>query len=304
LGVVHRDIKPGNLFLPKRADGNVKVLDFGLAAMVTSELTGADNTQVTRTLSVNGSAGYAAPEQIGSQRMIDSRADIWGLGVVLYELVSGRRPFESASLIESLIAAGSQPAPPMGQVPPAFESLVRRCLEKDRELRFPNVAALAEALAPFAPPERANYPEYVRQVGGKEVEAEATQRIVLDEQGPPSGVPSRANPKPNTAVAEPGATRGETSSLFVAQVVPARAPPWAGLFAIVAVSLVAMSVVISHARGEPSLARQAPAPSTPLASSSMRLPPLPRASASSSGVPRAGRQAGEPEAPSDGQEVP
>jgi serine/threonine-protein kinase len=293
LGVVHRDIKPANLFLTTRRDGSphVKVVDFGLAPLVSSQVAGP-SLGPGKTWRVAGSPGYAAPEQIGSQRSVDERADVWGLGIVLYELVLGRRPFGGETLIDALIAAGSDPVPPMGAVPKDFEAIVRRCLEKDRERRFPNMAALAEALAPLAPPALADYPDLVRiAAGGAFTSAESTQRLLVDDEGARSSVPSRANSALDGAHGAPPSSRGRAdatgtdalrvadgTSSFIAQVVPVEAPPWAGFVAVVLACTVALSIVISHA--ESHRPQVAPASQAPPSSSSMLLPPLPKSGGS------------------------
>jgi serine/threonine protein kinase len=159
-GTVHRDIKPSNLFLAKQSDGTltVKVLDFGLAC-------GLEASCVE--MRVGGSPGYASPEQLDGSSDVDARADVWGLGVVLYELVTGHRPSRAMNGDE-LPSAARGFVPPMvsphGPVPPAFESIVRRCMEVDRERRFASVIELAEALGPFAPPAYAHYPRRIRDV--------------------------------------------------------------------------------------------------------------------------------------------
>ena len=99
VGLVHRDIKPSNLFVTKRSDGSpyLKVLDFGLA----HRSIGPMDTAGRR----GGSPGYASPEQLGAHENVDERADVWGLGVVLYELVKGHRPFEADTLASSLLSS-------------------------------------------------------------------------------------------------------------------------------------------------------------------------------------------------------
>ncbi len=166
-GIVHRDIKPSNLFLALRSDDTVvvKVLDFGLAGAVARS---SEPRRLSGPQRIAGSPGYAAPEQLGAASDLDERADIWGLGIVLYELVSGQRPFNGENLTESLVAAATLEVPAIttgdGSVPAAFESVVRRCLEKNREDRFPSVLELAEALSPFAPPIYEALPDRIRDV--------------------------------------------------------------------------------------------------------------------------------------------
>jgi serine/threonine-protein kinase len=152
-GIVHRDIKPANLFLTARPDGTplIKVLDFGI-----SKATLSTNALVTKTDVVMGTVGYMSPEQMKAAKDIDGRTDIWALGVVLYECLTGRRPFEGESFSAVVLTAGTEPPPPMdARIPRGIQSVVLRCLEKDRRARFPTIASLAAALAPFAQDKRA-----------------------------------------------------------------------------------------------------------------------------------------------------
>jgi serine/threonine-protein kinase len=147
-GIVHRDIKPANLFLTARPDGSplIKVLDFGISKtpLLAAEL-------ATRTEVFMGTPGYMSPEQMRTSKDVDSRTDIWALGVVLYECLSGRRPFQGESFAATVLMAGSEPPPPLDpRIPLGLQVAVLRCLEKDRRERFRSVAALAAALAPFA----------------------------------------------------------------------------------------------------------------------------------------------------------
>ncbi|MFO0586284.1 MAG: bifunctional serine/threonine-protein kinase/formylglycine-generating enzyme family protein [Polyangiaceae bacterium] len=159
-GLVHRDIKPANLFLAKREDGPpiLKVLDFGIAKAI--EPAPGPKTVTGAFL---GTLQYGAPEQIECSAAVDARADVWALGVVLYELVTGAPPFESRSMTRLIaLVTESSPAPPSTHIeglPAGFDEVVLRCLEKDRERRYASARELGEALLPFAdeaapPPER------------------------------------------------------------------------------------------------------------------------------------------------------
>ncbi len=155
LGIVHRDLKPANLFVTMRADGTpcIKVLDFGISKFTAS---GASELDMTKTSTVMGSPLYMSPEQLSSTRGVDARADIWAIGVILFELVSGRVPFEAESMPALCRKVVEDPPPSLrelrGDVPEELEPIVLRCLAKDRAQRFANVAELASALAPFGPP--------------------------------------------------------------------------------------------------------------------------------------------------------
>ncbi len=154
-GIVHRDIKPGNLFLSRGREGSgplVKVVDFGIAKAVAVE--GSDARvapALTETKTIVGSPMYMAPEQMFGAPDIDARADVWSLGVVLYEALAGTPPFAGQSLNEVCTAVILQPAPPLAEVrpdvPPAIAAVVQSCLSKERQLRPPDAGALARALA-------------------------------------------------------------------------------------------------------------------------------------------------------------
>ena len=155
LGIVHRDLKPGNLFVTRRADGSplIKVLDFGVAKAPTG-----DDANLTGVSGVVGSPGYLSPEQFRSSKSVDARSDIWSLGIIMYKLVSGRLPFPADSFAEFVQAISAGVMPPLPEAPPAFAAIVARCLEKDPALRFADVKALADALAPFAAQARGSAP--------------------------------------------------------------------------------------------------------------------------------------------------
>ncbi|AUX23721.1 protein kinase [Sorangium cellulosum] len=151
-GIVHRDLKPANLFLTRRADGSpcVKVLDFGISKVATG---GAD-PRITDTTAVMGSPLYMSPEQLRSARDVDARTDIWSLGVILFELLTGAPPFDGATMPQLCVAIMQGAPRPLAafraDVPQALEAVILRCLEKAPDRRFRSIAELAEALAPLA----------------------------------------------------------------------------------------------------------------------------------------------------------
>ncbi len=155
LGIVHRDLKPSNLFLTQRADGAplVKVLDFGISKSTASE---GQPVTATSTGAVMGSPAYMSPEQVKGAKSLDARADIWSLGVVLYQLVTGRLPFEAENIAEMFasILHFTPPAPSVARpdLPPAIDAIFFRAVAKDPAHRFQSLAELARALGPFGSP--------------------------------------------------------------------------------------------------------------------------------------------------------
>lgn len=155
LGIIHRDLKSSNLFLTTRAEGSplVKVLDFGLSKF-TAEGDAKDES-LTTTNYVAGSAQYMSPEQLLSLKNLDRRTDIWALGVIMYELFTGERPFTGPNAVAIFASIAALAPKPMRahvpSLPETLDAVVLKCLEKDRDHRFQTMGQLAKALQPFAP---------------------------------------------------------------------------------------------------------------------------------------------------------
>jgi serine/threonine-protein kinase len=159
LDIIHRDLKPANLFLTHRVDGApcVKVLDFGISKLPRA-VSGVDFAGAPPTLpaTVMGTPQYMSPEQMMSAAAANQRSDIWSLGAILYELLSGQLAFQGATTAEVCARVLQGTPTPLAQlrpeVPSEVVSAIGRCLEKDPSRRFANVAELSRALAPFGSP--------------------------------------------------------------------------------------------------------------------------------------------------------
>ena len=203
-GVIHRDLKPGNLFLTKKNDGTavIKIIDFGISKVgVTGDgLPPIGNGEMTETAMMMGSPLYMAPEQMASARDVDGRSDIWSLGIILHTLLTGDPPFKAASVMQvyELIIAG---APPLRSAlpgaPEGLEKILLKCLQKQRKDRYDNVADLASALVEFGP------------VGARD-SAERTSRISLVNRGKGSDRPPGDPVSGDLAVASTLAHEGDS----------------------------------------------------------------------------------------------
>jgi serine/threonine-protein kinase len=272
LGIVHRDIKPANLFLANRPSGPpaIKVLDFGISKLTLS----SENANLTKTMAVMGSPLYMSPEQMQSSKNVDARSDIWSLGIVLYELVTGQAPFQADTLPELVLAVVQREPPALetmqSDLPPGFTAVVRRCLAKDPSVRYATVGELAADLAPFGPPEGRASLDRIGHVlrGGSFV-------VVVSDA---SGV--SASPEASTALAGP---RGTTTIEAVSSEKDGTRPPRRaqGLIALGLIAAAAIGFAVFRAR-PPLPVAVVPAAAAPPASETA---PPPSSTSTSSAAP-------------------
>jgi serine/threonine-protein kinase len=153
LNLAHCDAKPSNLFIASRrdAEARVKLLDFGIARRIGAS--SPDERQPSQD-TVAGSPSYSSPEQVLDPATLDHRTDIWSLGLVLFEMLTGVCPFAGSSIRETHAKVVLEPVPDLQARRPDLEprlvSVVQRCLQKDRERRFASMQELAQALMPLA----------------------------------------------------------------------------------------------------------------------------------------------------------
>jgi serine/threonine-protein kinase len=151
-GIIHRDIKPENIFLAvdARMREEVKLLDFGVAKIVQTE---GEAVRITQTGSAMGTPCYMSPEQARGERQVDARIDIWAIGVILYEVMSGRLPFHGESYNEVIGKILLETPPPLAAlvpgVSPELVAVVEKAMAKDRNARFKNVGEMIRALMPI-----------------------------------------------------------------------------------------------------------------------------------------------------------
>jgi serine/threonine-protein kinase len=230
-GLIHRDLKPSNLFLAKRPDGSrlVKVLDFGISKQIGG--TPGMPRDLTGEGTLLGTPAYMSPEQIRNAKGADARSDIWSIGVVLYELLTGVKPFGgevSTEILAKILETTPTPVRSIvPEVPAELDELIARCLSRRPEDRFSDVAALARALAPHGS-ERAAISlasiEGVLGIDGRAADKTMASRSLDDPSQAP--VSSAATQDPRVSLGRGKAAR----SLFT----PARLGVVALLLALVA----------------------------------------------------------------------
>jgi serine/threonine-protein kinase len=217
VGIIHRDLKPQNLFLTHAVDGAplVKVLDFGVSRFAD----GALDAHLTRTSAVVGSPAYMAPEQMRAARNADERSDVWSLGVILYELLTGELPYSGETMTDlfaRIVATKARPPHEVRpEVPAGLSSIVMRCLSVEPAQRPSSVAELSLALAPYGPASARGISERVLAV------TRATRPWVADAAVAAVSVDTESVVRVGTArsvVAEPP-RRGRVVALAVAGIV-------------------------------------------------------------------------------------
>jgi serine/threonine-protein kinase len=291
LGIIHRDLKPSNLFLMRRRDRrlHVKVLDFGISKVVSATRSGSEHA-MTRTSALMGTPLYMSPEQMTSVKSVDARSDIWALGVILFELLTGSQPFVGDTLPEVCGLVIQSADPPASSrrpdLPPEIDAVIHRCLQKAPADRFQSVAEFAFALQALAGRDGHAALERISVLsGGPDARplkpaslVQHTSPVSSANTGTPSantGTPS-ANPSTQAAWGEtsPGAHRSRRNWLLLPLVgVPAlaaaawfalgsRSEPAPGLSSSAALSQTATAVSPPPATQQPEVV-VAPVPSLP-----------------------------------------
>ncbi len=280
-GIVHRDIKPANMMVTP--SGELKLMDFGIAKAV------ADR-RLTMTGTTLGSLYYMSPEQVKGSAEIDGRSDLYSMGVSLYELVTGTRPFKGDSDYSIMVAhLEQQPVPPVQldpTLPPALNEIILTAIQKEASKRFRTAQAFRAALEDVARSMGAPVPA---SPAAAQPAAQPPRAAAPPPQPPPQGAPPRVPPP--QAPLPMGA-----GPAFPPPIVPAPAGParsghrglWMALGAVVVLAVIAVAalqlprILKTHAGGAPATqdapAAQAPAPVTTPEAASPQAAPAPEAS--------------------------
>jgi len=266
-GVVHRDIKPENIFLarlPDRAEPVPKLLDFGISKL-TEHAGGGDNLQLTLTGEALGTPMYMSYEQLQGARDIDGRADVYAFAVILYEALTGQRPYVADTFSQLLLKiATEEPLAPKklrAEVPSQLDAVIRRAMAKDRQRRTPSVAALIAELMPFAS-EAAFRAQMTAQ-------HDATPSIRAP-SAPESGTSAlpRSGLRPAARSTPPGVGAGPSTSDLALQRMRPRGARWIALALAVFALAVAGGYLLRRPSAESKRAAEPPraaAPQPPLA---------------------------------------
>jgi eukaryotic-like serine/threonine-protein kinase len=272
LGIVHRDLKPANLFLTRRKDGSplVKVLDFGISK---AEEGGSQSTALTGTSMMMGSPRYMSPEQMVSAKDVDLRTDVWALGVILFELITGR-PVWQADTVQGLCALIATAKTPslralVPSAPIELENVILRCLEKAPPDRVQNVADLALLLEPVAPSECKVSVDRILAVAGR------ARGPVRD---PLPAIPF-SPPKPPADLAAMAATAmASSASVRTSPGGTSSGGRIALLLAIIVAALVLVGALLNTVFAKRQQTAEASQPPPPVLASSITAPPQPAAS--------------------------
>ena len=200
MGIVHRDLKPANLILIRKRDGTtaIKIIDFGISKLAASE---APEPAMTQASTMMGSPLYMAPEQMTSARDVDARSDVFSLGAMLYHLLTNKPPFVGSTAVDVFERISLGPPSPRAvrpDLPAGIEAVTSRCLRKNPDDRFADVAALAAALAPFGPPHAERFAESAERILRASADTNAASSPVSPSgMTTPSPVGASAPPPPD-----------------------------------------------------------------------------------------------------------
>ena len=272
-GVIHRDLKPSNLFVVERT-GRLKILDFGISKVLSDAgpLSSADAVR-TATTALFGSPAYMSPEQVRSTKNVERSADIWSIGVILFELLVGRSLFQGESFGEIFAQILQDPIPRVTtlrpDVPSELSDIVARCLDRDRDKR-PTARELRDLLAPFA----SNSPRILPPTPSRNVASKPDDSASLASartlQVPSSDLADSAPPKP-------APTDGKS-----------RTPLWIGVgIALVLASLGGYLLVRGSDRANPATPQADSAPPPPLSAQAPSVVVIPSGAPSADAAPTA-----------------
>ena len=306
-GIVHRDLKPQNLFVARRMNGAplVKILDFGISKATGAAAVGQMN--LTDSATVLGSPLYMSPEQMRSARNVDARSDIWSVGVILYELLAGKVPFDGETVTELCLKVVIEKETPVSELradlPPGLAEVVHRCLSKDPNERYASVAALADALEPYSRSAEKGVQLRAWRSFSDTADAsssgdfgQAREAVALAESNRGS-IPDKAQLEKESTQSTWGNTQGGT-----------RRRTYAGLVGMAAVLIVAVGIAVRIAtwggpKVEPTSAVAAPVPQ-PEKSVALTLPNPSGTAPAATAMPTALAPAPEPSAPTDAKGSP